>query len=1239
MPIQVQVPNAGTVEFPDGTTPDEITKAVNKHYGKEFYKSTTLSNDGEGNATQLSAGDLLGKGYDAASKFAGGVASTVGNIPAQAYNTGAAMTKAYPPVELPFKPGKPIGGKLTDAVTEDFGNVLGDFVGNDAARGIQNAANKTVKGFTTPEGLATLPLFELKAGRAAMLGLMAAQTPEKIQDTVKTLKDPDATTAQKWEAGGDAFIHLAMMAGIALHKTPKEIKDTLTPEDAAKAVETPANEAPIPPAEEAQPQAAVTPSNASVAPAATPVEVPAKTSTIADEAKTLSTTPIDQFTAGIKKAKGGLTGDAYRIGQSVKTPEDLQALQDGQAAAKVESDSAKAKGDLNTAIGAAMRGQYFREAYEAATGTGSAGKALRENYPDYEPPMPPKAESSTPIVDQTVNKPVEVTPAAEQPQKFKIGNSPQTHSLVEKLPQSEVEKANGEQPIKVKNDKTGQVQTVMESDLTPVKDRTSEVKAPKRNLDAELKAAKLDPSVFQNDAQKREALKRQKAKFPEGPGAATATSESEFNQSGDAVTQEGYGGEFKYGIAERVRDERAKAGQVEPVSPGQGVSAPDSVQRGRELISKGENPEQRLQDFEKTKKFNSDDVAIFRARGEQLAKMARDAEQSTGRLSPEYKVAYDALSKWDARTKAVQTEWAAAGQAQQGETDIDTGTFTGLQREYTKSTGKDFTNKQAEHAGRLAREVSGADKGAEEANKKAVDAVDKDAAKVPDNSPTKPVWKKTKDYINQGNTNFDDIVSRVATDLGMPDKEVRKTLSKNQSTRRLTNDAYSKQATARRIKQQARIWVQTQSMSKGKAIAKAIPSAFFAIKTFGHGTVALGTHAPALAFQPPNWGVFLRGFSDMYRMVGSGPFYEQKMADLQRRPNFVTAKRAGLVNDPFEYEDYSSPEFVNSLSRLFPKTAKAVDWLTHTGNRGYSVLKTVRQDLFDKSWDNLPDTAKTPEMAKAIADASNHTTGVVKARAPKVANLVLFAPRLEASRAAWLAVDPAKAAGTFLDWSNSTPEAKAFAVHQLKEKAWVMGTLLTMLTANQALLKATGSKQSINMTDPTRSDWMKFKVAGMDFAFGKAMLSMARFPANIFQNVKNEGKLNKLIYEDENVATTMFRYGRTQLSPIAGTATDLGIGRDYEQRPLPRAAFGALPGKTNISKRLKSEGVTKPYSWTEYITSSQAPIFASESVKEVWRNGFGMSDRQQAAAFKAFVMAGVMGGTGGRVSDDYYAKK
>src|ERR1019366_7835460 len=121
---------------------------------------------------------------------------------------------------------------------------------------------------------------------------------------------------------------------------------------------------------------------------------------------------------------------------------------------------------------------------------------------------------------------------------------------------------------------------------------------------------------------------------------------------------------------------------------------------------------------------------------------------------------------------------------------------------------------------------------------------------------------------------------------------------------------------------------------------------------------------------------------------------------------------------------------------------------TGMGNRGYTVLKILRQDMFDQMWNKLPKTSQIPEVASAISDGINHATGVVKGRAPQGSTLALFAPRLDASRVMWLAGDPLRAAGTFLNWKNADLGERTFALNQVKEKAWVFGTYAGLLALN-----------------------------------------------------------------------------------------------------------------------------------------------------------------------------------------------
>lgn len=110
---------------------------------------------------------------------------------------------------------------------------------------------------------------------------------------------------------------------------------------------------------------------------------------------------------------------------------------------------------------------------------------------------------------------------SEADQKYRVeGQGPQLYTLVERLPQSETEKTLGEQPVRVRNEKTGKEETVLEGQLQAVQLRTPEEKAAskgmtKRELDDALRKYGMEPSEFSNSGQKREALKRARAKSRE----------------------------------------------------------------------------------------------------------------------------------------------------------------------------------------------------------------------------------------------------------------------------------------------------------------------------------------------------------------------------------------------------------------------------------------------------------------------------------------------------------------------------------------------------------------------------------------------------------------------------------------------------------------------------------------------------------------------------------------------------
>ena len=480
-------------------------------------------------------------------------------------------------------------------------------------------------------------------------------------------------------------------------------------------------------------------------------------------------------------------------------------------------------------------------------------------------------------------------------------------------------------------------------------------------------------------------------------------------------------------------------------------------------------------------------------------------------------------------------------------------------------------------------------------------------------------------YIDKGEMNFDEIRHKVSVELGMKPEDVAKILAKSQTTKRLMDDAWRKQQIARRVKNEAMRMVYHIDQTAWERAIKSIPARMFALKVGFHGTVALGTHAPMVAFQPQFWKAYLNDFIKMYRYVGSPAFYEMEMANLMNRDNFATANRAGLVNDPYKVEDFDNPELSRYIGRL-----------SGMGNRGYAILKVLRQDMFDQHWDSLPDSEKTPEMAQEIAKSVNHATGVVKANIggnwSQAAATFFFAPKLEASRVMWLVGDPMKAAKIGLNWGKATPEQKWFAKQQFKEKMTVAATTASLLALNQAILSMIGSDQQINVTDPMKSDFGKFKAGGFVFSYGNPMITMARLPLRLW-SLLDESKARKrgTVYADESIPSEIFKYARTQFSPFMGTMTDLALGRDFMERPLPSAGFGLIKGSDKVPARLAKDGITAPYTWLEYVIKAGAPIPFQEAIREYFDPSSGKGFDQW---MKMIAISAAQAGTGGRATQE-----
>lgn len=188
------------------------------------------------------------------------------------------------------------------------------------------------------------------------------------------------------------------------------------------------------------------------------------------------------------------------------------------------------------------------------------------------------------------------------------------------------------------------------------------------------------------------------------------------------------------GIAQRIHEQRMPG----EVVPGEGLSAEALVDNGRKLISQGVDPNEIASMVLKDKRANADDVSVIRAKVDELSKATNKAndEWIADPDSPKARMAYDAAWQEEKRWRAdilkpAQTEWSNVGRAMQGETAVDTGTFSGIRRAVLEDKGRDLKPEEIPKARKVVERVQKAQE-AEARAKQAFDkAIERTAAKAP----------------------------------------------------------------------------------------------------------------------------------------------------------------------------------------------------------------------------------------------------------------------------------------------------------------------------------------------------------------------------------------------------------------------------------------------------------------------------------------------------------------------------
>lgn len=464
------------------------------------------------------------------------------------------------------------------------------------------------------------------------------------------------------------------------------------------------------------------------------------------------------------------------------------------------------------------------------------------------------------------------------------------------------------------------------------------------------------------------------------------------------------------------------------------------------------------------------------------------------------------------------------------------------------------------------------------------------------------IWHYAKQNYSSKGIPPHEAVRDMAKKFGLPERVLSYALDKPKSLRRVSDE--SRQAmrdTARFLTANKKYLANFDRTMAGKLIVGTAEGIRGSILT-AHGPVTTPIHGINILYTNPV--KFLRAYGRGV-MALSEDGVDNFMASMTETPKKAETYKilldAGANIGKQDTSDWMTAHgFLQKIGEKFDiEKLKQRSWAAKTMD---AALKPLRFEIMSDQWDNLrmpfqqPDAAlKNDTSAKLIAGLYNHATGALGRKDPAMRNTsllsrVLMARQLTIGNIMAL-VDVGKTGYTWYRLGESripgigtrppSPEEIAVAWGHTKFVGKYLGTMIGSLLVSQAFLKATGSNQKINWTDPTKSDWLAYKAFGYYWR-PRGIMELVRLVAHFIAAGDPYGKKPFGKSPEE----TFGRYAEYKLHPAFGAAGELMYGRDIFGRPVP---WSHEPGTAKFPR----------LGWLEY-GAQRGPIFLGHAVQAAY---------------------------------------
>lgn len=478
----------------------------------------------------------------------------------------------------------------------------------------------------------------------------------------------------------------------------------------------------------------------------------------------------------------------------------------------------------------------------------------------------------------------------------------------------------------------------------------------------------------------------------------------------------------------------------------------------------------------------------------------------------------------------------------------------------------------------------------------------------------KDIWSYAKkNYLDKG-VSYRDTLVNVANDLGLSWKQISEAFT-SKKVKPISDEMWKKQSDYRKSQIATKNWVDAQSKSAPLKALRKVSQAFRGVAVFGHGGIFIGTHAGMTLFNPSQWRyvipAFIRGWKFAYGNRGD---YERRVEQLRNSPNYVIAQRAGLKNNP----DIVNTEEFQKSQEIFKKIGG------EAGIKGFNAIKVLRQDLFDYHYKKLSQVEKDdPQSAQQIAKLVNNATGATNLKLPEWVNEVSFAGGMEAARWGKLTRNPARATAIAIK-ALVTP-GKATTAEKVFAKVWArrvgeqIGTMAGLLAANVAIQNTLNPNNPVNVTNPNKPDYLKFKFGDITIDPTSGMRGAALFAYGIGKIPFESKKELRGDTRTQAAGKQTFSYGRGKLAPLYSTIADFFAQSDFNKNPLPFSNDKPGAGHHKLT-------------WGEYAWE-KAPLPIAHAAQEMYHAALDNGDGKMT---KNHIVDGILsgilsGGTGLRI--------